>query len=170
VRGRASRGVILVETTLTLAVLGLAIAALMPLFVLSVRVNKSTERIAVASNLAASLLEEVRLRRWDETTPLTGEWTANASPLLGPDLGEAPADKTAFDDLDDFAGWREEPPTDPVGRPVPGLERYVRRVEVAYLDAALEPSLVPTDRKRIRSCAWMAGMREQCVETIATNH
>ncbi|MDD5627806.1 MAG: hypothetical protein PHU21_01990 [Elusimicrobia bacterium] len=166
-RGRG--GFVLVEASMTYLVLGLAVVALVPVFLLSVRANKATERVATATHLAQELLEEVRLRRWDELTPVPPEAVPSGSPVLGPDSGETAGDKRAFDDADDFNGWQEAAPLDPVMRPVASFETYRRSVSVGYLTEAGAPSAGPTDRKQVTVCVSGGKMRPVCLDALLAN-
>lgn len=163
-----SRGFILIEASISYVVLSLALVALVPMFILSLRANKASEKTAVAAHLAQELLEEVRLRRWDESTPAPAVHIA-AGGSLGADAGENAADKRTFDDIDDFSGWSESPPADPVMRPLPDFSSYSRSVVVGYLDASFQASGSPTDLKQVTVCARAARMNPVCLDTILAN-
>ncbi|MBI5597691.1 MAG: hypothetical protein HY928_16510 [Elusimicrobia bacterium] len=163
-----NRGFILVEASVTYVVLALALVALMPLFVLSIRAAKNARRVAVATHLSVELLEEVRLRRFDEATPTPAAAIATPS-ALGLDAGETAADKTTFDDIDDFNGWSEAPPQDPVGRPLGAFPSYSRTVAVAYVDSNLAASGPPTAYKKLTACTVSPQMRPVCLDTLVTN-
>lgn len=162
------RGFILVEASVTYVVLALALVALMPLFILSIRAAKNARRVAVATHLSVELLEEVRLRRFDEATPTPS--AAIATPgALGLDAGETAADKAGFDDIDDFNGWSEAPPKDPVGRVLGAFPSYSRSVTVRYVSSDLSVSGSPTGYKQVTACTLAPSMKPVCLDTLVTN-
>lgn len=161
-------GFILVEASIAYIVLALALVSLMPLFILSIRANKNAERVAVATHLSAELMEELRMRRFDERSPVPPAPIATAS-ALGPDSGESPADKATFDDIDDFNGWLESPPSDPLGRPLARFADYRRSVTVGYVNAALNQVSGPDNRKRVAVCTTAPKTKPVCIETLFAN-
>lgn len=163
-----SRGFILIEASVAYVVLALALAALVPVYLLCVAANKRTEFIAVSTQLSSELLEEVRLRKWDKNTP--NPPAAIPGPgALGLDAGENAADKRSFDDVDDFNGWSEAPPRDPLNAVLPRFAGYSRAVAVSYVDAALNPVAGPTDFKQVRVCTTAPGMKPLCLDTMLAN-
>lgn len=163
-----SRGFILVEASIAYIVLSLALVSLMPLFVLSVRANKNAERVAVATHLATELLEEIRMRRFDEASPVPAKPVLNLSPL-GVDAGESASDKATFDDVDDFSGWTEAPPSDPLGRPLAAFKDYSRTVLVGYVNSALGAAGGTTHRKRVSVCTASPKVKPVCLDTVFAN-
>lgn len=163
-----SRGFVLVEVAIAYLVLTLALTALVPAFIMAVKANKSTEKIQASTDLAAELLEEVRLRRWDETTPTPVSFVAVPS-TIGLDTGESASNKTTFDDVDDFHGWSENGAVDPIMRSLPAFAGYQRTVDVAYVDSSMSPSGATTDYKRVTVCAATTGLSPICLTTVLTN-
>ena len=163
------RGFILLEASVIYILLSFALVALLPLFILSIRANKNTRHAVAATQLAVELLEEVRLRRWDEQTPRPPLGIAAPSAAMGPDAGETASDKRTFDDIDDFNGWTEAAPLDPVQRPLTGFEGYARDVSVRFVDAALNPAAGPTDYKHVTVCARRPPMKPVCLDTLLSN-
>lgn len=164
---RRGRGILLVESTVAFAVLAAAFVAVIPLTAAVMKVDQAAREIAVAGLLSQELLEEVRLRRWDETTPKGGR--AASGTALGPDAGESASGKSGFDDVDDFSAWEEDPPSDPIGRALPRLAGYRRTVDVAYLDDDLAVAASTTPFKRARVCTARAGMRPVCLDALFAN-
>ena len=163
-----SRGFVLVEVSITFVVLSLALVALLPVFMLAIRAAKGTEHIEVASHLAAELMEEVRLRKWDSATPKPRRHVSKPG-ALGLETGEVASDKRTFDDIDDFAGWVESRPLDPLMRPLAAFPAYSRGVTVRYVDADLNPASGPTDYKQVTACAQAPKMKPLCLDTVLTN-
>lgn len=163
-----SRGFILIEASITYIVLSLALVALVPMFILSLRANKASEKVAAATYLSQELLEEVRLHRWDEATPRPAVHIAAGS-AIGLDAGESAVDKRTFDDIDDFNGWTESPPQDPVMRALPAFQAYSRSVTARYLDSSFNPSGAPTELKQVTVCTSAPKMNPVCLDTILAN-
>ncbi len=160
------RGFLLIECSIALMISSCALFTFLMLFAVVVRAGQRVERIATATQLASALMEEVRLRRWDERTPIPSRAIASPGPL-GPDSGEL--NKASFNDVDDFKDWTEAPPLGPMMEPLPAFSTFSRKVEVEYVDAALAPSSSPTDRKHLRVCAWDPGMKPICLDALLTN-
>lgn len=165
-----SRGFLLAELAVALLVLTLAVVALVPVFTLNLRGNKSAEKAQAAVFLTTELMEEVRMRRWDENTSTPPLYTGTPSNTLGPDAGEDAADKATFDDIDDFNGWQETTIRDPIMRVIPGFPSYTRSVSVGYVTTALVASGAATDLKQVTVCTQIPGRNPACLNTLATNH
>jgi len=159
-----------VECAVAFLILGMAVSTVAPLVILTIKAYRSTERTLIASQLSNELMEEVRLRKWDEAalSKVPG-YPAPSRSTLGADAGETSTDKTTFDDIDDFDGWSESPPQDPVGRPVSSITGFERTVTVEYVDSSLDASGSPTDYKLVTACAQETGVTRTCVRWVATN-
>ena len=167
-----SRGFILVEASVVYVILSLALVALLPLFILCFRATQNTSYIMTATQLSSELLEEVRLRKWDQRTSWPPQAVSSGSPHLGPDPGETPGDKRSFNDVDDFDGWAEKPPLGPAMEPMPfGFAAYSRSVKIEYVnpDNPDQPSSSPTDYKRATVCAQSKTSSPVCLQTLFTN-
>lgn len=162
-------GYALLEVAVANVMLTVALACLVPVFAMGLKSYKKTEKIQAAAMLASEMLEEVRLRKWDETTPATGVATGSYS-TIGVDTGETAADKTTFDDVDDFNGWTENGVKDPLNRSVSGFTDIVRTVAVAYVDSTLAVVAGPTDYKKITACVQVPGRDNVCLYALVTNH
>lgn len=159
----------LVEVALSCLILTLAVAALVPSFLVILKGNVRTAKLMTAKGLTTELLEEVRLRKWDENTPLPISYASSPVGTLGIDGAESASDKRTFDDLDDFNGWVEASPLDPVMRALPAFPKYRRTVAVAFVTSALAVSGTATDYKRITVCTTPEGMSAVCQSTVLTN-
>lgn len=163
------KGFILIEASMAYIVLSLALLTLLPVFVLSIRASQRSRQVSTAMHLSQELLEEVRLRRWDQMTPSPPESIATGS-ALGVDGGEAPLDKRTFNDVDDFNAWSESPPLGPLMNPLPAeLAGFTRSVSVQYLTMSLAPTAGPTDRKLVSVCTSRPQLNPVCLQTIVTN-
>ena len=163
-----SRGFVLIEVSITYVILSLALVALLPVFILAIRAAKSTERIEVAAQLSTELLEEIRLRKWDAATPRPHRHIAKPG-ALGVEVGKIASDKRTFEDIDDFNGWKEAPPLDPLMRPLAAFSTYSRVVTVRYVDADMNPAPGPTDYKQVTACTQAPQMKPLCIDTVLTN-
>lgn len=162
------RGFILVEVSVAYIILSLALVTLIPVFILALRAAKNMEQITAATQLSSQLLEEISLRKWDRGTPNPPVYVQAPAPL-GPDAGESASDKRTFDDIDDFNGWTEPAPLDPVMRPLPAFAAYRRSVTVRYVDSSLAPVTGPTDYKQLTVCTSTIKLKPSCVDTLFTN-
>lgn len=165
--GRA--GYALLEVAVANVMLTVALACLVPVFAMGLKSYKKTEKIQAAAMLASEMLEEVRLRKWDENTAASGVYTGSYS-AIGRDGTESASDKTTYDDVDDFNGWTENGVKDPLNRSVSGFADVVRSVAVSYVDANLAVVAGPTDYKQITACVQIPGRDNVCLYSLVTNH
>jgi len=152
-------------------VVSLAVISLMTMLVLALRANEASEATLIAAELAAELMEEVKLKKWDATNTYLrpGYPSYSKSSPLGPEGGEDINDKTTFHDLDDFNGYTESPPKDPVGRPLTAFGRYRRTVTMSYVTSSLAPTGSTTNYKLVTVCVSRGGVNLSCLYWLATN-
>ncbi len=162
-------GFLLLETSLSTFVIMTGLIAVLPLMALCVRASKDIVHVKTATQLSVELLEEIRLHKWDELTPSSLQAISLGTATLGPDSGETAADKTTFDDLDDFNGWTESPPQDPTMQSLTALTGYTRSVTVSYVDSNLNASATPTDYKKVHVCTQWLQESPVCLDTLFTN-
>ncbi len=143
----------LIEVAVAYVILIFALVCLVPVFIMGVKSNKATEKVQTATYLSAELLEEIKMRKWDENTPANGAYTGTYSTTMGVDSGETATDKTTFDDIDDFNGYTESPPKNPMGVALSALSAFSRSVVVQYVDATLNPtaSLTASQKTTVRT-------------------
>ena len=161
-------GFVLVEVTIAYVLLIFALVSLVPVFIVAIRAGTNTEQLQAATYLSTELLEEIRMRKWDERTAASGAHIAAPS-TLGVDGAENAADKRTFDDIDDFNGWTEAAAVDPIMRALPDFKSYRRTVAVAYVNANLAISAPVTDYKMITVCTRTAKISPACLSTMVTN-
>lgn len=164
-----SRGFILAEVSIAYLIMALTVAALVPAFLLAIKAAKNTEKLQVAMDLSTELLEEVRMRKWDENATIPSAYTDPISATLGVDGAESASDKTTFNDIDDFNGWTENGARDPVMRVLAPFSGYIRTVAVSFVDANLAVSASATDFKRLSICTQPPGLNPVCLYTVVTN-
>lgn len=163
-----SRGFMLLDSTVASVILSFVMVSAISLFILSVRANTNSERGTMAAQLAVALMEEVQLRKWDEKTPIPRK-AVNQGSSLGTDGGENDNDKRTFDDIDDFDGWFEHPPKDPMMNSLNQFNIYSSSVDVQYTNASLIPQGNWSNYKKISVCVWSPKMKSTCLYTIRTN-
>lgn len=73
--------------------------------------------------LATDLMSEILRQPFEDASGNTG---------IGPDSGES--SRSQFDDVDDYHGFTESPPTDGNGTTIDGSEGFTRLVTVEYLN------------------------------------
>jgi len=169
-RWRSVRGYMLVEALLTSLVVSIALVALVSVTVMTVKANLNSEATNVSAYLSQKLLEEIRLRKWDERTPTPPLLIRNSSAIGLDGGGESATDKTTYNDVDDFNGWTEAPPRDPLMRGMAGFTEYSSSVSVRYVNiATLAPTGKRTDFKQISVCTWRKNRKSICLDTLFTN-
>ena len=162
------RGFILVEISVTYVILSLALVTLIPVFLMAIRASKNTEQIVSATYLSSELMEEVLLHKWDQSTSSPAKHIPNPG-AIGVDSGETASDKRTFNDIDDFNGWTESPPKDPVMNSLAQFYPYSRSVSVAYADSNLNVSAAATDYKLVTVCTSTKKLKPLCMNTVCTN-
>ena len=129
---RDRRAFTLVELILIIVVAGIAIPPLALVFYEGVQKSSDTYLISTSSQLAQSLMEEIKARKWDENTPAEGGKSASYS-TPGADPSET---RPTYDDIDDYDGISNSPPRDALDQPLPEFSGYTRSVEVEYVDCS----------------------------------
>ena len=162
-------GFILVEVTIAYVLLAVAIVALVPVFIVAIKAGTTTQQLQTATYLSVELMEEVRMRKWDERTD-GGTFAHIAAPsTIGRDGAESATDKRQYDDIDDFNGWTEGVPYDPVMRVLTDFSEYRRTVAVVYVDSSMAVSGLATDYKKITVCTRTAKISPACLTSMVTN-
>lgn len=121
---RTIRGMTLIEVVLAMVVLGMLLGSVAQGVAFSVRMQRSTAERVRGEILANDLLELVIALPYGEP---------DGSVTIGTDAGELPADRTTFDDIDDFDGWNESPPLHADGLPRTDLTGWERSVVVVWV-------------------------------------
>jgi type II secretory pathway pseudopilin PulG len=123
------KGLTLIEAVAVIVVLGLAIPVLLRLFAEVSYKSARSESVSVATFYAEQLMEEIKSKRFDESSFYP--WSTS----LGPDTStkgldgtnnETTANKSNWDDIDDFNGYSDTP-----------TGGYSRSVTVIYLNPAI---------------------------------
>lgn len=122
-----TRAMTLVEVVIAMAVLGLVLVSLLQGASISLQMQRSTSEQTTGEILARELLDSVCALPYEEP---------GGAAALGLDAGEIVADRTSFDDIDDFHGWSETPPQRPDGTAMPGVAAWSRDVTVEAVKPA----------------------------------
>lgn len=117
------RGVTLVETVLSLLIIGGAYVALLN----TVGSARTAYAASAQRQLGMALAEDLMAEILAQTDYEEGN-------AIGTDSGESNGDRNLFDDIDDYDGWAQRPPVDVGGAVIAGAEGYTREVEVVWVD------------------------------------
>jgi type II secretory pathway pseudopilin PulG len=135
----ARRGLSLIETVLSLLILGGAFVALLN----TVGSARSAQAIAAERQLAFVLAE-------DMMSEVMGQDTYMEDATIGLESGETLGDRSAFDDVDDYHNWSATPPVDRDGVAIAGAEGYTREVTVDFRRLANTQANSATDQGVLR--------------------
>ncbi|MEM7310237.1 MAG: type II secretion system protein [Planctomycetota bacterium] len=161
---RDKRGATLIEAVLAVLVLGIAIPPLVGMF--RAVSYHSTEDLYHEAGLryADSLLEEIVSRAFEDPDLPAGSFGAEESA------------RASFDDVDDYDGWGDSPPTALDGTALGGDPNYKRVAEVhSVTEANPDPTTPASDGstrlKRIRvTVGWSgAGGGQVTLTTLRSN-
>jgi len=158
---RLSSGMTIIEVVLAMVLLSMMLGAVLSAVELSARTQHSTADATYARSLAADLLEEVCGFAYADPA-------GAAEFAVGGD--ENAADRSTFDDVDDFDGWSESPPIQSDGTPVPGSDGWTRIVNVKWVDP-LDPSIesvTETGAKRVQVGVSRGGVTYAVITRIRT--
>ncbi|MEO0476950.1 MAG: type II secretion system protein [Planctomycetota bacterium] len=115
-------GITLIETVLSLAILGGAFVAALNTIASARGAQATVTQRQLGLMLAEDLMAEV-----------LSQDVYKEGLRFGPEVSEALADRSAFDAVDDFDGWSASPPVDSDGTAILGAEGYSRSIEVGYV-------------------------------------
>lgn len=118
-----SRGITLVETVLSLLILGGAFVAALN----TIASARGAQGIVTQRQFGLTLAEDLMAEILSK--PFYHEGAS-----VGPEVDEMAAfNRSLFDDMDDFHSWSSSPPVHPDGEKIAGAEGYSRQVEVTYV-------------------------------------
>jgi type II secretory pathway pseudopilin PulG len=112
----------------------------------------NSERLRALA-LASSLMAEVTDSYYKD--PLI------PAPLLGPDAGETQATRSGLDDVDDYQGLNDAPPSARDGTAIPGLSAWRRSVSVEWVDpfSSATVSASESGLKRIKVTVYRGSVK-----------
>lgn len=106
------RGVTLMETVIGSLLVGGVLASTMHIVAPTARTTGLADRRVTANALADAMLDEIAAHPFQDPT--------NPTSTNGPESGEVTGSRIAFDDVDDYHGWKA-PPRHPDGSAISGL-------------------------------------------------
>jgi prepilin-type N-terminal cleavage/methylation domain-containing protein len=147
------KGFTLIEVVLAIFIIGVALVTLLSMFSLGLRGDVFAREMTAATTLAQEMMEEIKSKEFVECEE-------GVTPDFGPETPEpaieTAADRTSYDDVDDYDGWSRNPPEDIAGNPLSDFSVFTRSVVVVYVendnyDDPVEEgdANYPTDSKRI---------------------
>jgi hypothetical protein len=116
-----------------------------------------------AQLLAVELLTEISSQVYREP---------DDTPDFGPESGETTGGtRAAYDDVDDYFGWRASPPTDKAGAELSGLTGWERSVSVKWVDPDDLARAINSDEgvKRVTVSVSRDGVHLVSVATVVTD-
>jgi MSHA pilin protein MshD len=125
-----SAGFSYIEVLMAVMILALALVPLLSQFYVGFQGNINAEIVTQATDLANDLMEEIKGRRFDENE-FPDEPVSSAS--FGTDFGEDPANRSTFDDVDDYDNWSQSPPEALDGTVLSDFDKFTRSVQVDYV-------------------------------------
>ncbi len=130
---RENKRFTLVELILIIVVVGIALPPLAFVFYEGLQKSTDTYLTSTAAQLANSMMEEIRTRKWDEKTPDEGGKAAEPYSVIGTDPSETT--RPTYNDIDDYDHIsNQSPPHDALDQPIPEFSGYTRSVDVEYVD------------------------------------
>jgi prepilin-type N-terminal cleavage/methylation domain-containing protein len=138
----ARRGITLIESVISLAIVGVVLVAALQTVAASARFRAQRGERELGMAMAEDLMGEILSVSFEEP---------DGTPVFGREAGEADTDRVSWDDVDDYDGWSASPPVRRDGTPVPGATEWTRSVSVVYVDVVDPNARVagPTRLKRI---------------------
>lgn len=161
-RGRGGRGFSLVECAVSVVLVSvLMLASLNTLGGAAMRRRDAADR-ARAQLLSEGLMSEIMTRAYREP---------GGGGIFGPEADEVAGGRAAFDDVDDYHGYSENPPRTVTGKPMVGYGAWTRRVEVRWVSpgALLGSSGTETHLKVVTVVVEKDGVEKSRVVGLKAN-
>lgn len=133
------RGLTLVEATIAMVVLSMVLVSVMQGVGLSAKLQHRTADDLRGATLAKELADRIAVYAYNEPTPVS------PTPTIGIDSGETAGDTDTFDDIDDWHGYTETPPTFADGTQMAFLNGWTRTVAVRWVARAAPGTDVAAD-------------------------
>jgi MSHA pilin protein MshD len=139
----ALRGLTLIEVVVSTMIVGVMMVAVLNALGGATASSESAGNRAVALGLADDLMAEILKAKYVDP---------GTSPVFGPESGESGTSRAAFNDVDDYNGWSEQPPQARDGTAMTDRSDWRRRVTVerVKLSDLTQTSTPETGVKRIR--------------------
>jgi len=126
-------GFTLLEIIMTMLVGAIIIPPIILMIVTALRAPTVMSGTIKGNSLASDMMEEILSKSWDENSTDTGPIADGIKTLpanLGPDGGET---RPSFNDVDDYNGYSESPPTDHQGQVITEFSDFTRSVQIFYV-------------------------------------
>ncbi|MCR9217956.1 MAG: hypothetical protein NXI14_12255 [bacterium] len=119
------RGISMVEVTISMVIVSIMSMGVIQMTAVSARTRAlSTDRVRGLA-LANDLLAEIQTKHWADPIGGVGSFGVGAGEYDG-------TTRTAYNDVDDYEGWKQSPPLEIDGDPIPGFDGWTRSVKVEY--------------------------------------
>ncbi len=138
--GVSQRGVTLIECAGAALILGIILTAALRAAAAAGKSQVTSGRALAGALLAEGLMNEITVLSYSDPS---------GSVTIGVDSGETPSNKATFDDVDDYDGWTESPPTGPGASSITGLTKWSRSVRVFWTPIA-SPGTVSAAETRLK--------------------
>jgi len=158
-RGGAARGFSMIEALVAAGIVGLMLVASINLLGGAVRARAADNDHRTALMLAQQLMAEIQQQPYKDPS-IQGL-------LFGPELFESTADRSAFDDVDDYDHFTEQPPRLKDGTLLAGYGAWKRTVTVKWVQpGSLATSLTDSGLELIQVTAIDTRGRETTVSAL----
>ena len=131
---KSRRGLTLVEVVVSTLIVAMMTVAALNALGAATRSSTSTANRAIAVGLAEDLAAEIVNAAYKEPV---------ASPVFGPEGSEVNGPRSAFNDVDDYNGWSEQPPKTKTGTSLTDRADWRRRVVVERVVPATPTQTTP---------------------------
>lgn len=118
--GRPRQGVTLIEIMLSLVLVSTLLLVSLTASANLIRNHTEGKRAVDAAALGGQILDEITALRFRDAQ----------TPTFGLEAGESGSDRTGFDDVDDYQGYKSEPATHRDGTKIAGFEAWSFAVAV----------------------------------------
>lgn len=152
------RGLSLVEAAVATVIVGIMLVSALATFDATIRVRNITTSRNKAAALASMLMSEILSRRYEEPVDEV---------QFGRETGESQTARGDWDDVDDYDGFTQAPPTDADGLAIDGAEKWAWQASVAFVDRADPGHVVTLDTGLKRITVTVTDPRGMAVTHVA---
>ena len=123
----SKRGLSLIEVVVSTMIVGVLMVATLNALGAATSSSRTSGNRSVAIALADDLMAEILKAKYVDP---------GSSPVFGPETGESGTSRAAFNDVDDYNGWSEQPPQAHDGTQMTDRSDWQRRVTVERVTAS----------------------------------
>ena len=135
-KARRRAGFTLIESVMSILIVGAMLVMVINTLGSSVRGRKIRQTQARAPALASQLMAEILQASYSDLTE---------TPVFGREASESGANRSSFDDVDDYHNWSATP-QDKDGTTLTGMDGWTRSVTVQYVQPTDLSSVSATDQ------------------------